>query len=149
MGKRENQKNIGICVKAERSLKKALNDCKINELREISISVEKFKNKDMKTFWRDVKATRNKIKRYKMIDGETENGSIIQIFNTKFLSAGDHQQNSNAEINLLNRIRASWGNRYKMNLKISTVSLRNFIKRLNTGMGHDGIHSNFFKESDR
>ena len=142
---RQSEEHRNMC-ESRKKFKKALNDCKINELREISISVEeKFKNKDMKTFWRDVKATCNTIKRSKMIDGEAENGSIIQIFNTKFLSAGDQQQNTNAEINLLNRIRASWGSRYKMNLKISTVSLKNFIKRLNTGMGHDGIHSSFLK----
>ena len=45
---------------SRKEFKKVLNDCKVNELREISISVEEnFKNKNMKSFWKDVKATSN------------------------------------------------------------------------------------------
>ena len=45
---------------SRKTFKQALNDCKINELLERSISTEEnYKNKNMKEFWKSVKSTSN------------------------------------------------------------------------------------------
>ena len=127
--------------------KQALNKCKKNECQERSISIkENYKNKNMKQFWKDVKASSNKIKRSTIIDGQTDKHSIIDIFTNKFL-INNSQQNVEEEIRLINRIRSSWQNKYKMHLKMSCITLRKLIHRLNPGMGHDGIHTAFLKRA--
>ena len=70
---------------------------------------------------------------------------MIRKFNNKFLAVGEDVNRSQEEAELVNRIRTNWRHKYKIHLRISTVTLKGFIKRLNTGMGHDGIHSSFLK----
>ena len=130
---------------SRRKFKQVLNDCKINELKERSISIEEsYRKKSMKEFWKNVKTTSNKIKRSTMIDGKTDKQSIIDIFTTKFLINNSHHDKEE-ENNLLQKIRLNWHRKYKMHLKISCRSLKLLIQRLNPGMGHDGIHTNFLK----
>ena len=131
--------------------KKALNDCKVNELREVSLSVEeKYRDKDMKTFWKEIKSMSNKVKFSKLIDGETDVRNIIDIFNKKFLIEENIQNHEIEESSLLAKIRTEWVNGRKMYLKISSHTLKKYIQRLKVGVGHDGIHSTFLKHaSDR
>ena len=63
----------------------ALNACKVNESVERSLSIkEKFENKSMSSFWKDVQYTNNKIKQSNIIDGKNENKDIICIFTEFF-----------------------------------------------------------------
>ena len=128
-----------------KTFKQALNDCKMNELLERSISIEEnYKNKNMKEFRKTAKSTSNKTKRSTIIDGKTEKQSIIDIFTNKFLTS-NNQHDKEEEISLIKRIRSSWQKKYKMKLKILCRSLRKLIHQLNPGMGHDGIHTGFLK----
>ena len=64
--------------------KHALNDCKINECRESSISIqEKYINKNMRSFWYDVQKKNNKTKYSETIDGKNYPLEVIQVFNKK------------------------------------------------------------------
>ena len=72
---------------SRKNFKQALNRCKLNELQERSISIQQnYENKNMSDFWKNVKATSNKIKRSTLIDGKTNKFSIIDIFANKFFS---------------------------------------------------------------
>ena len=71
------------------AFKNALNACNVNENVERSLSIkEKFENKSMSSFWKDVQHTNNKIKRSNVIDGKNENKDIIGIFTETFLNVG-------------------------------------------------------------
>ena len=128
--------------------KAALNDCKINEIREVSMSVEEsYRNKDMKTFWKGVHAMSNKIKHSKLIDGQTNNVDIVNTFANRFLINENQQNQDDEEMILIDRLSNIWRTGQKMNLKMSTLRLKILILRLNTGMGHDGIHTSFLKRA--
>lgn len=130
------------------NFKSALNDCKVNELRERSISVEQnYRNKNMKNFWKDVHTMNNKIKHSNLIDGHTSDDDILRIFNSKFFENNESSDVSNEEDILVNKLRRKWPLGYKMNLTISTQTLKGFIKRLSNGIGHDGIHDSFLKRA--
>ena len=147
LGKLRNSVEYKTMDESRRNFKHALNDCKLNELREISISVEeKYKNKNMKCFWKEVHSTNNKQKRSKIIDGQTDKQGIIRLFTNKFL-INENPEQRGGEDELIGRLREKWRTSYKMNLKMSVHSLKKFIQRLNAGMGHDGIHSSFLKRA--
>ena len=127
---------------SRKMFKKALNDTKINESSERSISIrEKFLNKNMKAFWGEVKHRNNKAKHSEIIDGESDAQNIINIFNKKFFSFGNAGQNRQSEINLCEDLREYWSNHRKYDIKVSSQTLRRLINRLSSGIGHDGIHS--------
>ena len=99
-----------------RLFKAALNDCKINELREISLSIqEKFANKDMGSFWKEVQQRNNKVKHSEVIDGESDNSEIIGIFNNKFLRSDETINNCQSENDLMRALRENWHSSDKFN----------------------------------
>ena len=66
---------------SRKNFKQALNNCKLNELQERSISIQQnYENKNMKEFWKNVKKTTLKIKRSTLIDGKINKLSIIKVF---------------------------------------------------------------------
>ena len=80
-------------TESRKLFKIALNDCKINELRERSLSVEeKYRNKNVKDFWKEIRLMQNKVKFSRLIDGKNDRNEIINIFNNKFLT-GENIQN--------------------------------------------------------
>ena len=57
---------------SKHNFKSALNECVLNDLQERSISVEeKFRDKNMKSFWKSIHSMKNKIKQSNLIDGQT------------------------------------------------------------------------------
>ena len=99
----------------------------------------------MKTFWREVQSMNNKVRYSRLIDGKNDNHDIISIFDNKFLINNEQLDYARDETNLLSKLHEQWNITRKMNLKISSYSLRRLIRKLKTGMGHDGIHSNYLK----
>ena len=146
-----------VCIEFElmketrRLFKAALNDCKINEIREISLSIqEKFANKDMTSFWKEVQKRNNKVKHSEIIDGKSNNSEIVDIFNNKFLKTEEMIDNDQPERDLLHSLRENWHTSDKFHLKISSVTLKELISRLSVGEGHDGLHALFLRKvSDR
>ena len=55
--------------------------------------------------------------------------------------------NSNEEVNICNEIKRVWSHSRKMCIRVSNVTLRRLICRLNAGQGHDQIHSTFLKNA--
>ena len=132
---------------SRRDFKSALRNCKLNEHKEICMSIsEKFKRKNMKEFWSDVKKQKGIVKRTNIIEGENKNVNIVNIFAEKFL----HEQrlHNDKERQFLNEFKAKWNVGRKMHVRISVASLKKLILALNSGMGHDGIHSIFLKNAD-
>ena len=85
MGKIRNGIEFDEMRDSRTAFKNALNACKVNENVERSLSIkEKFENKSMSSFWKDVQHTNNKIKRSNVIDGKNENKDIIGIFTEFF-----------------------------------------------------------------
>ena len=152
-GKTQNSQEYCRMNESRKEFKLALNNCKINELTERSISIEEnYRNKNMTLFWKEVKAASNRLKRSVIIDGKTDKDDIITLFTRKFLynDGQDCDGGGDKERNLIERIRLGWSNKYKMNVKVSCYTLRKLIQRLKPGMGHDSIHSVFLKKaSDR
>ena len=125
--------------------KKALNDCKVNEFAEICTSIEeKFKSKDMASFWKEVKNKKNNAKKSCIIDGKNESVNILDIFTNKFMGDGHQEANSNRdESQLIANIKIICQNSRKFHLRISASTIRKLCKELKSGIGHDGIHSAF------
>ena len=99
----------------------------------------------MKSFWKEVQHTNNKIKKSEVIDGKNDTSDIIDIFTKKYLQ--DTPVASSLEEDLLKILRNRWITQRKYHLKISAVTLRKLIGKLNVGEGHDGVHSSFLKRA--
>ena len=83
-----------VMREARKLFKSALNDCKLNESRESSLSIqEKYENKNMKSFWFDVHQKNNRTKYSEIIDGNNKSDDIIQIFSEKFFDSDNEEQN--------------------------------------------------------
>ena len=80
--------------------------------RPLSIK-EKFENKSMSSFWKDVQHTNNKIKRSNVIDGKNENKDIIGIFTEHFLNVGTGS-NKRTEDELLEMLKVKWQLEHKL-----------------------------------
>ena len=127
--------------------KAALRNCKLNEHKEICKSItEKFQQKNMNEFWNDVKKQKGIAKKTNIIEGEIDNEKIVNIFADKFFRERELQNDK--EHQFLNEFRTKWKHCRKMYVKISAVTLKKLISNLNSGMGHDGIHSKFLKGAD-
>ena len=100
----------------------------------------------MSSFWKDVQHTNNKIKRSNLIDGKNENKDIIGIFTEKILNVGTGS-NKRTEDELLEMLNVKWQSEHKLHFKISHVTLKKLISKLNPGEGHDGIHAAFLKRA--
>ena len=138
-----------IAMKESRKkFKDELNDCKLHECQERSISVQhKFENKDMISFWKDVQIKNNKAKHSGIIDGKSENGDIINIFNQKNLHFNSDNQTVEPEERFISKFKEYWASTTRRNLKISPFTLRRLIQKLSNGVGHDGIHTVLLKEA--
>ena len=111
--------NFESMKEKRRIFKIALNDCKVYVVRESSLSIqEKYKNKDMKSFWVEVQQKNNKVKLSEVIDGKNKASDIIGIFIEKFLNF-DIDENRQEEINLINELKVSWENGRKFYPRVS------------------------------
>ena len=145
-GKKKVGNEFALMQETRRLFKQALNDCKVNELREKSISIqEKFANKDMTSFWKEVQKRNNKVRHSGIIDGKSNDKEILNIFNAKFLKTDEMIDNDQPEKDLLQLLREYWNTSNKFNLKISSETLKILIGKLNIGMGHDGLHTHFLR----
>ena len=134
-------------MKESRKLfKEALNNCKLNEVRESSISIqEKYLDKDMKSFWKGVQQKNNKIKYSEVIDGKNNSMDVINIFNQKFLIT-ESVGNLEMEMNVIECLRNSWVTERKFHPSVSPDRIKLLVKQLNMGEGHDGIHTIVLRE---
>ena len=83
-------------MKESRRISKSdLNLCKANECEEIGISTgEKYKSKDHRSFWKQVKKKKSHLKESTLIDGSNKTSDIIGIFSNIFLNnASDNNRN--------------------------------------------------------
>lgn len=133
-------------IKSRREFKKALNHCKANEHQEKCKSiVEKFSTKNFREFWKEVRKQKTRLKNSNIIEGLNDNNLIVNKFADKYLSTtGDSSETENDFIKLL---KDKWLSSKKMYVKISVPTLRKLIASLSCGVGHDGIHSLFLKNS--
>ena len=131
-------------IRTRSEFKKELNDCKANERQELSLSImEKFAIKNNVQFWREVKRKRKTSKVSNIIDEKNIDSDIAGLFLDKFIPS---QQNNFTDLDsaLCDRIKEQWHFRRKMNLCVSSETIKKLVARLNTGQGHDLIHSIFF-----
>ena len=132
---------------SRRMFKSDLRQCRANESNEISISVEeKYRNKCMPKFWKDVKRKKCNLKKSTVIDGKSENKDILDIFTEKFLGICQ-DRNGEDEARVISNLKRAWHSTRKYYLKLSASTLRAYSKQLSKGMGHDVIHSEFLVRS--
>ena len=133
-------------TETRKSFKHALNVCVSNSSQEKDKSIEeKYKNKDMSRFWRDVKMKKQRSKKVGIIDGKIKNRDILNIFTEKFLPSNNI--NITDEKILMENIKREWLQKRKFYPKMSVETLRKLISKLNNGIGHDGFHSSFLKRA--
>lgn len=134
-------------LSSRKVFKRALNEAKINEHNEICQSIaEKFSNKNFREFWKDVRKQRGCVKSTNVIDGENQSEKIVDIFANKFL-LGQQAVDNDQERNFIHKFKRKWVNGKKMHIRISLVTLKKLISTLNSGVGHDGLHSLFLKKA--
>ena len=100
--------------------------------------MEKFAIKNKVQFWREVKRKRKTSKVSNIIDGKIIDSDIAGLFFDKFIPS---QQN-----NFTDRIKEQCHFRRKMNVCVSSETIKKLVARFNTGQGHDLIHSIFKKK---
>ena len=134
-----------LMKESRKIFKKALNDCKLNENRESNLSIqEKYINKNMKSFWQGVQQKNNKVKYSEIIDGKNKAHDIIDIFTEKFLNV-DNEGDCGNEVDFIDELKQVWLRERKFYPKVSLERMKELIKRLNVGEGHDSIHTIFLK----
>ena len=100
--------------------KDSLNDCKLNEAREPSISIqEKFLNRDMKSFWKGVQQKNNRVKYSEVIDGKNSPMDMIDIFSGKFLLT-DSMEHLESSTNFMDNLRDCWLTQQKFFPRVSS-----------------------------
>ena len=120
---------------ARSEFKRALDHTLRNRNNEILLSIqEKFTNKDMKKFWKEVRKKKGGASSAGVIDGQIDDYKIVEIFFGKFLSSNSFLHNSDSSQNLNNYSNNS-------NICVSNFRVRELVKNLNKGCGHDDIHS--------
>ena len=106
---------------------------------------EKFENKSMKQFWNEVRNKKSVSSQSCLIDSAKSNEEIIDIFSNKFIPVIDPSlESENALLNNVNDKLTNSDN--KINLVISSETVRKLLKDSNPGCGHDLIHSRLLKE---
>ena len=146
LGRHRNTVQFDRMKESRKTFKNALKDCKVNEFRETCISIEeRFKNKQMNNFWREVKQKKCKSKMSNVIDGKNDSPSILNIFTDKFLKLPNDNNEifSVEEQGFIEKLKEKWRTSRKFHVKVSASTIRKLCKSLNSGMGHDGIHSSF------
>lgn len=142
-GKNRNTQEFADMVQSRSNFKKALKQCKQNENNERCKSIiNAFHLKNKNKFWKEVQHKKGKEKTTNIIDGQSDPNDIIGIFTDLYLSQND-QANLDEMEGFMNKFKGLWNNSRKMNIVMSNVSLKRAIDRLNDGVGHDGIHSQF------
>ena len=135
-------------VNSRKEFKKALNHAKANEHKEVCQSIaEKFINTNFRQFWKDVRKQKGCVKSTNTIDGENQSDKIVNIFANKFLLG--QQEDESKEEEFVNMFKNMWDTGKKMHIKLSLETLKKLISSLNSGMGHDRLHSQFFKNASR
>ena len=72
-GKMRDGPQFEVMRETRKLFKSALNDCKLNESRESSLSIqEKYENKNIKSFWLHIQQKNNRTKYSKIIDGKNK-----------------------------------------------------------------------------
>ena len=141
LGRERNTLEYDEMRESRRVFKEALNECKMNEFREKSITIqEKFENKDMNAFWKDVKQKKTNNKKSRIIDGQTDTQDILRVFSNKFFSSFVQEASNFSDQQLLDDIRDKWADQRKMYLKISPHTIKKLSDKLNNGAGHDNFH---------
>ena len=133
---------------SKREFEKALNQCKVNEKEEIDISInQNYRLKNYSDFWEEVKQKRIIAKKSNIIDGKNLCSDVLSIFTQKFLldAQVDDDDVSGDESRLINHLKAFWETAGKSHIRISAHRIREYCKKLNPVIGHDGIHSIFLK----
>ena len=127
--------------------KASLRQCKNDRSKEILQSIEeKLKFKNYKEFWCEVKSKKASKHSSPIIDGESGDKEILEIFNSKFFHQNNTQSNfKNDMLNNFNARRLIDKNSFIM---ISDYTLSKLINKLNDGMGHDMIHSKLLKNAN-
>ena len=126
--------------------KTALSECKKDSAKEIAISIaEKFRNKESKEFWSDVKKNKKIDKRSAVIDGLTDEGEIVRLLTDSFSceSTQDEQEEQELISNLLRGLKHD----RCFHLTTSIDTMKKHITNLNSGTGHDCINAKFLKNS--
>ena len=95
----------------------------------------------MQSFWKDVLKISSCPKRVNIIDGNSGDADIIKNFTEKFLTNDIVIYGNNEKSQLLTRLGAAWQSENKQCVAISNYTLKNIIKKLKPGMGHDFIHT--------
>ena len=133
----------------QKIFKNKLKECKLNEINEISISIENnFSTKNYKKFWNEVRCKKSGKKVIDNIDGERCNNKIVDMFCDKFLGSLNAVDFNTREHELINKIQEkSINNNRTNNLGLSSETLVKYIQNLNDGIGHDGIHSSVLKNA--
>lgn len=146
-GKQINTVEHESMLTSRRAFKSALNEAKINEHQEICQSIaDKFANKNYREFWKDVRKQKGCTKNTSIIDGENQNEKIVDIFAEKFL-LGQQVVDVDRESNFIQKFKNKWVSGERMHIRISLFTLKKLILTLNSGMGHDGLHSLFLKKA--
>ena len=147
IGKPRNGLEFELMKESRTLFKNALNDCRLHEIRERSLSIkEKFANKNMRAFWSDVQRTNNKIKQSEVIDGKSDVSDIISIFTRKFLNV-PMVYDRFEEQEFLHMLKIEWVSKNKYHLNVSPETLKRLINKLSIGEGHDSIHTQFLKKA--
>ena len=126
---------------ARSQFKRALDFTIKNRNNEVLISIQNnFINKDMNKFWSEVRSRKGGKSCTAIIDGYSESKDIVQVFTNKFLSKNNFINNLESSLNLVN------GNN-SFNICTSSHRVKEFIKNLNPGSGHDNIHSRLLENA--
>ena len=144
-GKQKDSTEYHSMVQSRKVFKAALKKCKENEKNEMSQSVqEKFADKNMMQFWKEIKSQSNRVKTSNIIDGTGNTQDIIDIFEDKFLSK--EKEENEKEREFLRQFKPYWENNRKFHAVLSVERVQSIMKKLNKGVGHDGLHSTFLKK---
>ena len=124
--------------------KRKLRQCKNNRDEEILISInEKFKFNDKRNFWKEVNSRKGGGGNVGVIDGRLVPDEIVSIFESKFIP--DDNSANDLDDDFKNLFDNYWNQTPHFNLCISSVTLRDLIKDINEGSGHDGVHSRLLR----
>ena len=145
-GKQVNTVDHDDMLRTRQDFKNALSSCKMNEHKETCQSiVENLINKNHRQFWKEVKKQKGVKKSTNIINGKNNDGEIAEVFAEAFLAGqGD---STRAEVEFMKKFKEKWLSCRKMHVRISVPTLRRIILSLNSGVGHDGIHSIFLKNA--
>ena len=137
-----------LMIENRKRFKKALKECQVNENKEICQTIMmKFSQRNKMEFWNEVKRKKNRKSTRNFVEGISDESQIVNLFADTFLNTESHPETSIQEKELIMEIRNIWREKRKYNFKISCETLKKIIPRINSGVGHDGVHSVFLKNA--